>query len=257
MKPRIKTSAAATNRMVGYVRVSTEEQAERGVSLDAQRDRLRAYATAHGFDLLAIEADEGVSGAVRAEKRPAFARAIAAVRNGAAGGIVALKLDRLARNTRDALDLMADAERKGWRLLSVYESLDTASPAGRFTFTMLAGLAQMERETISERTKTAMAEIARQGRARSRFVPFGYRLEGSPDSFTVPAGDRSPLIRHAGERSILARMLALQRKGLGALRIANALNAAGIANPRTGRPWNFGTIGAILRTAARRAALRT
>ena len=98
-------------RLVGYVRVSTEEQATEGVSLDAQRERLKAYALAHGAELLAIESDEGVSRKVSPEKRPGLTTALTRVRAGEADGLLVLKLDRLSRTTRDVLDLVDERAR--------------------------------------------------------------------------------------------------------------------------------------------------
>ena len=76
------------------------------------------------------------------------------------------------------------------------EHLDTGMASGRLVLTVLAALAQMEREQVSERTKFALNKIAREGRGRSRFVPFGYRTRDNPDRTTLAAGDRSLLIGH-------------------------------------------------------------
>ena len=242
----------ATPRLVGYVRVSTEDQAENGVSLDAQKNRLRAYAEAHGCDLVAIEEDAGVSGKVAPAKRGGYQRAIDRVNGGTADGIVALKLDRLSRSTRDVLDLVEDARRDGWRLVSVSESLDTGTAAGRMVLTILAALAQMEREQIGERTTMGMAQVAREGRARSRKLPFGYRLENHPDEVLVTSGNRDRLIVHESEHAILDRMIELRLAGYGAMKIATTLKKEGVVNPRTKKDWNYGTVAGILRTAERR-----
>jgi DNA invertase Pin-like site-specific DNA recombinase len=247
-----RPSTPAAPRLIGYVRVSTADQADRGLSLAAQRDRLEAYATAAGFVLAGLEQDAGLSGGLAPHKRPGLARALEAVRRGDADGIVVTKLDRLSRSTKDTLALVEEADRRGYRLVSVAEALDTGTATGRFVVTLLGALGQMEREQIGERTATAMARIAREGRARSRFLPFGYRLEGS-DATEATKGDRTPLERDEGEAAILEAMLALRAEGKRALRIANALNAKGTVNPRTGAPWNRGTVAAILATHDRRA----
>jgi DNA invertase Pin-like site-specific DNA recombinase len=243
-------------RLIGYARVSTEEQADRGLSLSAQRERIAAFATAHGYALLRVEEDAGVSGRLPPRRRPAMAGALEAIRAGEADGLVALKLDRLSRSTRDTLSLVEGAERAGWRLLSVSEALDTGSAAGRMVVTILAALAQMEREQIGERTSMGMEQVAREGRARSYRLPFGFRVEGS-DSTTLAAGDRSPLVKDSEEQAILSRMLALAAQGLGSRRIAKALAGAGVTNPRTGRPWTSSLVAKILATAHRRAATLT
>ncbi|NNL85584.1 MAG: recombinase family protein [Myxococcales bacterium] len=237
-----------TPRLVGYCRVSTLEQARDGLSLEAQEHRLRAYTTAQGAELVAFEIDDGISGATPPERRPALARALAMLRRGQADGLVVVKLDRLSRSTRHVLDLLDAAQRNRWRLISVAESLDTRTAVGEFTTTILAGLAQMERKLIGERTREAMSRIT--DRARSGIVPFGYRTDANPDSLRVCANDRSPLVAHDEEQAVLRRMLALRDEGLGARRIARSLGVS----PRTGRPWTPSGVQKVLRTAERRRA---
>jgi DNA invertase Pin-like site-specific DNA recombinase len=210
--------------VIGYSRVSSEDQAANGVSLDAQRHRIESYCEAHNLRLLSIEKDAGIS-AKTMQKRPGLQMALQALKTLKASGLVVLKLDRLSRTTRDVLDLAERAQRERWQLHSIDERLDTSSPQGRFTLTLLAALAQMEREQVGARTKAAMAELRRQGRRTSRYPPFGYRFKG----------DR--LVKVAREQKILRRMLELQADGNGCWRIARVLNGEGKGNPRTGRAW--------------------
>lgn len=240
-------------RLVLYRRVSSAEQAGEGLSLDAQKVRLEAYAVAHDAEVVGVETDAGVSGKVPPERRPGLARALAAVRRGEGDGIAVIKLDRLSRSTRDVLDLVDDSRRHGWRLVSVSEHLDTATAAGRLVVTVLAALAQMEREQVGERTREALLQVARQGRVRSGRVPFGYRTRANPESVCAVAGDRSPLLEHEPEQRVLSRMLHLRAEGLGARRIARQLNDEGLGSPRTRRPWRPSAVQKILVTAARRA----
>ncbi len=238
------------SRLVGYVRVSTEEQARDGLSLGAQRERLAAYAVAQGAELVSVEADNGLSGATPPDRRPGLTRALATVRRGKADGIAVVKLDRLSRSTRHVLDLL-DASQKGrWRLISVEESLDTRTAVGEFTTTILAGLAQMERKLVGERTREAMRQIAREGRVRSGRLPFGYRTEANPTSVRAVAGDRSSLVEHTEEQRLLMQILGLRALGLGARRITRELNATG-PHPRTGRAWTASTVHKLLGTAER------
>jgi len=211
------------------------------VSLDAQRTRLRAYCDAHGLELARIEEDAGLS-ARKTSNRPALQRALEALRKGEASGLVAVKLDRLSRTTRDVLDLVARAEREGWALHSIEERLDTASPQGRFCVTILGAMAQLEREQAAERTRAAMAELRRQGRKVSSRPPLGWRFEGER------------VVPDPAEQKVLRRMLDLRHRGAGEYAIASALNREGTRNPRTGRPWFHGTVRAILATAERRGA---
>ena len=226
-------------RVVGYLRVSSEAQVERGVSLDAQETRLRAYCAAHGLELVRIETDAGIS-AKKMANRPALQSALRSLRGGDVHGLVAVKLDRLSRSTRDVLELVERADRERWALHSIEERLDTGSPHGRFVLTVLAGLAQMEREQIGARTKAALEELRRQGRRVSGRPPFGYAFDGGS---VVPA---------YGEQEILQRILELRAAGLGARRIARQLGEEGLDNPRTGRAWHASNVAHVLRTVERR-----
>jgi DNA invertase Pin-like site-specific DNA recombinase len=244
----------SADRLIGYVRVSSAEQVREGVSLDAQRERLQAYAVAHGAQLIGIEADEGLSGKLGPNKRPGLLKALQRVRSGDANGIVALKLDRFSRSTRDVLDLVDETRRDGWRLISVSEHLDTGSAAGRLVVTVLSALSEMEREQIGERTAEALAHVGRQGRIRSRIAPFGYRLQSGGYVARV-AGAREGLVEDAGEQRIRSCIVGLHAEGLGARRIAAVLNTSGDVNPRTGRAWHPATLQSLLATIERRADL--
>ncbi len=115
--------------------------------------------SARDAELVRIEADNGPPGKVAPEKRAGLFRALQSVRDGSADGIVALRLDRISRSVRDVLDLAEDAERHGWRLVAVNEALDTGTPTGRFTLTILAALVQLEREQIAARDHALLAVI--------------------------------------------------------------------------------------------------
>jgi len=241
-----------TLRLVGYVRVSTEDQAVNGVSIDAQRERLEAYATAHGYQLIGIESDNGASGKIPPMKRAGLRRALETIGNGGADGIVFLKLDRLSRSVRDVLDLADAAKRQGWHLVSVQENIDSSTATGKMILTVLAALAEMERDQVSERTKAALDQVAREGRARSSRLPFGYRINGAPKATTVKAGDTRQLVEHPEEIKILTRMMKLYDNDKGARTIAKTLNAQGMINPRKRAPWNPSTVASIIRTVKRR-----
>ncbi len=117
----------AMANVLGYARVSTADQAEHGVSLAAQRHRIAAYCEAHGLTLAGIEEDAGIS-AKATRNRPGLQRALSALKARETNGLVAVKLDRLSRTTRDVLDLVALSERQGWALHSIDEKLDTGCP---------------------------------------------------------------------------------------------------------------------------------
>jgi site-specific DNA recombinase len=147
--------------------------------------------------------------------------------------------------------LADDANRQGWRLVSVSEHLDTGTAAGEFTLTILAALAQLERKQIGERTTTALARVAREGRVRSRYTLFGWR---NADGETAQRkGDRRCLVKDSSEQEILTRILAHRATGLGARRIARKLSAEETPNPRTHRCWSPELVASILRNHAKRS----
>lgn len=229
-----------STKLILYCRVSTEEQAEHGVSMDAQEAQLRAYVAAHSLEVLDVVRDNGVSARTLA-RRDGLQRALAALRAGDADGLVVTKLDRLSRSVRDVLDLADAAKDARWQLHSVAEHLDTSTAAGRFVLTVLAGLAQMEREQVGERTRAALAHLRSQRKRTSGRPPFGYRFEAGYE------------VDEPAEQAILGEILELRGAGLGPRRIAGELDARGIDNPRTGHGFTPGTVQAIVRTAERRA----
>lgn len=228
-------------RALGYCRVSTAGQADDGVSLDDQRHRITAYADLHDLELVGFEIDAGASG--KTTRRPAFQRALRRLGSGEVHGLIFLKLDRASRSVIDVLRLVERAEREGWALHSIRERLDTSSAVGRFTVTLLAALAELERRQTSERTKSALGELRRQGKRTSGRPPFGYRHGPGGHLVPVPA-----------EADIIARMMALREAGAGARRIARALNDEGRPNPRTRDPWTHGTVQHVIRRLERERA---
>jgi site-specific DNA recombinase len=149
-------------RAIGYVRVSTDGQADHGISLDMQRTKVEAYASLHDLELVEVICDEGWS--AKSLQRPGVQRMLARVDAGEVEAVVVYKLDRLSRRTRDVLDLVERFERANVALHSIQESLDTQSAIGRFVLRTLASLAEMERDLISERTRDALAHVKAQGK---------------------------------------------------------------------------------------------
>lgn len=157
-------------KAVGYIRVSTEEQARQGISLEAQEARIRAWAVANEAELISLHADEGISG-FRVANRPGLQAAVdEACREKAA--LVVYSLSRLARNTREALELSDRLAHCGADLVSLSERIDTTSAAGKMIFRLLAVLSEFERDLVSERTRAAMAYARSQGRCVGN-VPYG------------------------------------------------------------------------------------
>ena len=147
------------------IRVSTDEQAQDGVSLDAQQSMLQAYAQLQGLELTETIFELASRGKVEA--------------------VVACKLDRLFRDAADCLNTtkLWDKKNVALHLLDVGgQTIDTSSTMERFFLTMMAGVAEMERNMIRDRTRVAMSHKRRKGERVSRFAPFGFRFE---DSMTV------------------------------------------------------------------------
>jgi DNA invertase Pin-like site-specific DNA recombinase len=168
-------------RVVGYCRVSTNQQAQEGVSLDAQRARIKAHCISQGIKLVDIITDDGYSAA--SLKRPGLQSALRMLATRKADAIVVLKLDRLTRSVKDLGYLCDTYFREGlpFYLLSVCDSIDTRSAGGKLILNVLMSVAQWEREAISERTQEAMAELKRQGVSVGG-APYGWRYSQGTDS---------------------------------------------------------------------------
>ena len=196
---------------VAYVRVSTLGQAEDGVSLDAQRHKIAGWCAVMEYELVGIYADEGISGS-RVDKRPGLQAALDAVC--AKGGVlVVYSLSRLARNTRETLELGERLAKAGADLVSLSEKIDTTSAAGKMVFRMLAVLNEFERDQVSERTTMAMQHKKANGQRVSRHVPYGQQLcadgmhlEANTDEQAVIALARDYHTAGLSSRAIAARL---------------------------------------------------
>jgi len=157
--------------VVGYVRVSTERQANEGQSIEAQEERIRTYAKATGLTVDRIYRENGVSG--KDVNRPALAQLLADIDG--IGTVIVYKFDRISRSVVDLYELLARFEAAGTDFKSVSEGVDTGSAVGRFIVSVLASLAQMERELIGERTRDSLGHKRANGQHCGR-IPFGYRM---------------------------------------------------------------------------------
>lgn len=161
-------------RVVGYTRVSTEEQASSGCSLAAQADKIRSYCGLYGLNLIAILEDAGQS--AKTLGRPGLRQALLLLDAGTADGIVIAKLDRLTRSVRDWATLIERYFSARASLLSVDDKIDTQTAAGRVVLNLLICISQWEREIIGERTSTALRHRQRQG-VHVGSIPFGFRIK--------------------------------------------------------------------------------
>ena len=167
---------------IGYVRVSTKGQVEDGISLALQIEKIKAYAFLNDIDLVAIYGDPGISGKT-AVKRPGLQAVLAMARRKKISNMIVYKLDRFSRSTIDALTMSAELDKNNVAIHSITEKLDTKSAIGRFFFTILGALAEMERALISERTKDALRKKILDGQQVSSRAPFGYIYK---DGVAVP-----------------------------------------------------------------------
>jgi site-specific DNA recombinase len=214
-------------RAIGYVRVSTEDQAKEGVSLDAQEERIRAFCFAKGWELVGIKRDEGKS--AKDLKRPGAQETIQGCQRKAFDVVVVYKLDRLTRNIRDLGFLLQDVfERYGVAFSSVQDNFDTTTASGKLVLNVMGSVAQWEREIIAERTREAM-QFKRAKLQRVGAVPFGY---------TCVDGQ---LLPDEGEQAVLNRIRSLRRDGYSYEGIAERLNLDGVVAKNGGR-WHGKTV---------------
>lgn len=153
--------ATSTPGIVGYLRVSTDEQAVSGLGLAAQRSAIEAEAARRGLPLVAVHVDAGISG--KSLARPGLTEALADLDAGKGTVLLVAKLDRLSRSVHDATGLMQRAERAGWGLVAMDANVDTTTPQGAAMTQVLAVFAELERRLIGERTKAALAVKKAQG----------------------------------------------------------------------------------------------
>jgi DNA invertase Pin-like site-specific DNA recombinase len=223
-------------RVIGYVRVSTPDQAENGVSLDAQCERIRLFCGLYDHELAEIIVDAGESG--KSMDRVGIQQVLRVLRAGAADGIVVMKLDRLTRSIADLQDLVQEFFVEGAptprRLFSVGEHLDTTTANGRMMVNLLMVIAQWERETIGERTKEALGYKKSIGQ-RVGSIPYGWEL--ADDGFTLKSNQR--------EQSAIVIAKELKREGLSLRAIGEKLMDMGY-HQRNGSTWKPQTIKNLL-----------
>jgi DNA invertase Pin-like site-specific DNA recombinase len=220
----------------GYVRVSTDRQAEQGVSLEAQEAKIRAMATVQGVDLCDVIVDGGES--AKSLNRPGMAKLLEMVEAGHVKAVIIAKLDRLTRSVKDLCGLLELFEKRKVSLISVAESLDTGSAAGRLVITIMAAVSQWEREAIGERTRDALRHKRAQGR-RVGNIEFGLRL----------AADGESLEPDASEQEAVEEIRRLRSEGVSLRGIAATLNRQSFKT-RRGTDWRLESVARVLNRTA-------
>jgi len=214
-------------KAIVYTRVSKEDQSRQGVSLDAQESRLRAYAVSAGLEVVEVIREAVISGTVPLALRPGGENMLWMIAQGKAEHVVVFKLDRLFRNTVDALSTTAAWDKAGIALHLLDfggQALNTGSATGRFFLVVMAGFAELERNLIAERTALALAHKKATGKVYSP-TPYGYFRSGvylRPDE---------------AEQEVLARIREARERGTSFRAIAATLNDDGIPTKTRGQWW--------------------
>jgi len=201
-------------RVIGYVRVSTDEQALSGAGLEAQRRAIVAECKRRGWELVETIEDAGYS--AKDLRRPGVQEALRALEAGEAKALVVAKLDRLSRSMLDFAALMATAQEQSWALVALDCAVDKSTPAGEAMAHVLATFGQFERRLIGQRTKEALAAKKAAG------VKLGRRPN-------VPS-------------SVVRRIQRQRARGDTFRKIAHDLNEARVPTAQAGVRWYAATV---------------
>jgi len=228
------------SKSIGYTRVSTNEQAEEGISLEAQQERLHAYCILRGLELVQIVSDPGVSAGKPLVKREGGNYLLEQLAMGTVQHVIALKLDRLFRSVVDCLTTVEMWQQQGigLHLLDMGGSaIDTSSAMGKMFLTMAAGFAEMERNLAGERTAIALARKKTKGEKWCARLPYGYEV----------GEDGNTLVTSKADTKLIARVKRLHKTGMSIRAIATKVTAEGYTS-RTGAPVSKTTVGQLLRS---------
>lgn len=212
-------------RVAVYARVSSEDQAERG-TIENQIEFATKYCDLHQLEIVEWYKDDGVTGTIPLEQRPEGKRLLGDAKAGKFELLLIYRLDRLGRAARIILNAVYDLEQYGVKIRSMTEPFDTGDPNGRFLLTVLAGVADLERETILERMWYGANRAARAGKWLGGIVPYGYRVneEGYLEICEAPLPGID--MTEADVVRLIYHLVANQ--GYSTIKVADYLNALGI-----------------------------
>jgi len=211
-------------KAIGYIRVSTDKQAEQGVSMDAQREKLEAYAMLYDIELVDLVVEQG---SAKCLQRAGLQEALGRLGNDA-DALLVVKLDRLTRSVAD-LGRLVETYFQDHALLSVGEQIDTRSAAGRLVLNVLASVSQWERETIGERTSAAMQYMRQNHQYTGGKAPYGYQLIDGE------------LVEYEAEQAVIRLCVQYKKNGMSYRKIAKVLAERG-HHSRTGKAFNHTAI---------------
>jgi len=220
-----------------YIRVSTEDQAENGVSLDSQYQRLLQYCELRDLHPDHVFREEGVSAGKSLDQRPEGKQLIKLVRQRKIGHVVALKVDRLWRDAEDGLCTLKEWNRRGVSMHIVDmggQAVDTGKAAGWYFFFQMLGFAEFERRQIGERTQAGLQHNKAQLKQYHNKPIYGYNLANGK------------LVPNKEEQKVIRRIQQLHKQGLSLAKIAEKLNAQGVQTKRGGKQWYASTVHRML-----------
>ena len=223
-----------------YIRVSTDEQAQEGYSLSAQKEKLKSYCIAQDWKDFKFYVEEGVSG--KTTKRPQLNELLKHVKQGSIKTLLVYRLDRLTRSVRDLHKLLDTLEKYGCTFKSATEIYDTSSAMGRMFITIIASIAQWESENLGERVRMGQIEKARQGEW-SAPIPFGFNKVNEK------------LEINESEKDVLLDMIDKVRSGYSMRKLALYLDAVG-PPPVRGKQWHITSIRTMLTNPVLYGAMR-
>lgn len=222
-------------KVIGYVRVSTQDQKDNGVSLEDQKQRIQAWCISQGHELIKIFEENKTGSSIR--KRPVFKEAIDSTKKDMI--LVVTKLDRFSRSLVDTMTTAKRLTKKGATLVSISENFDTCSPIGKVVFAILASFAEFERDMIVKRTTDALRYKKEQGE-RMGTIPFGYKV----------GDDNKKLVIDEDEQHIILSIHTLRSQGYSLQKIADQLNKDGLKTSK-GKEWKYQYIANVLKRAER------
>ncbi|WGY04005.1 recombinase family protein [Nocardioides sp. QY071] len=219
-------------KVVGYIRVSTSEQARDGFSLDAQRAAIEAECARRGWELVDVLADEGYSG--KRDDRPALQQALSILRRKKARAIVVVRMDRLARSTQHLCEFILLSRRQKWGIVAMDFDFDTTTANGRLIARILASVAEWESEVNGERVREGMAEARAQREASGQPVTWGFKRQ-TPDL-------------------VVGRIVRARERGDSFNTIARRLQESQTPTPGNGARWYPSTVARIYKAATTETA---